>query len=124
MEFFSFDWISDPSIWLALVTLAGLEIVLGIDNLVFIAILTNRLPPERRPAARKVGMAMALVTRLMLLGALAWLVQLTQPILTVAGLELSWREVADALGKPSVPAAQMTVSRALVKLAREMSHDR
>jgi predicted tellurium resistance membrane protein TerC len=93
MEFFGFDWISDPSIWLSLVTLAGLEIVLGIDNLVFIAILTNRLPPERRPAARKAGMAMALVTRLMLLGALAWLVQLTRPLFMVAGLGLSWRDL-------------------------------
>src|SRR3954470_17161302 len=93
MEFFTFTWVSDPSIWLSLVTLAALEIVLGIDNLVFIAILTNRLPEPRRPLARKVGLAMALVTRLMLLAALAWIVTLTQPLFTVGGLELSWRDL-------------------------------
>src|SRR3954463_15688311 len=92
-EFLAFDWISDPSIWLSLVTLAGLEIVLGIDNLVFIAILTNRLPEAQRAAARKAGMAMALGTRLMLLAALAWIVTLTRPILHVAGLGLSWRDL-------------------------------
>src|SRR4051812_48276033 len=92
-EFLAFDWVSDPSIWLSLVTLAGLEIVLGIDNLVFIAILTNRLPEAQRPAARKAGMAMALGTRLMLLAALAWIVTLTRPILHVAGLGLSWRDL-------------------------------
>ena len=93
MEFFTFAWVSDPSIWLSLVTLAALEIVLGIDNLVFIAILTNRLPEERRPLARKVGLAMALGTRLMLLAALAWIVTLTTPIVTIANLELSWRDI-------------------------------
>ena len=92
-EFLAFDWVSDPSIWLSLVTLAGLEIVLGIDNLVFIAILTNRLPEARRAAARKAGLAMALVTRLMLLAAIAWIVTLTRPILHVAGLGLSWRDL-------------------------------
>src|SRR3954462_5517056 len=92
-EFLAFDWISDPAIWLSLVTLAGLEIVLGIDNLVFIAILTNRLPEARRPLARKVGLALALVTRLMLLAALAWIVTLTRPLFTVATLEISWRDL-------------------------------
>jgi predicted tellurium resistance membrane protein TerC len=93
MEFFTFAWISDPSVWLSLITLAGLEIVLGIDNLVFIAILTNRLPEERRPFARKVGLALALITRLMLLGALAWIVTLTRPIFSVMNLEISWRDL-------------------------------
>src|SRR3954467_9379565 len=93
MEFFAFDWVSDPAIWISLATLAGLEIVLGIDNLVFIAILTNRLPPEKRPLGRKVGLALALLTRLMLLAALAWIVGLTEPVLTVANLALSWRDL-------------------------------
>ena len=84
---------SNPAIWLSLVTLAGLEIVLGIDNLVFIAILTNRLPEAQRPAARKVGMAMALGTRLALLAALAWIVTLTRPLFEVAGLGISWRDL-------------------------------
>ena len=93
MEFFAFDWISDPAIWLSLVTLAGLEIVLGIDNLVFIAILTNRLPEAQRPMARKVGLAMALGTRLILLAMLAWIVTLTEPLFTVLTLSISWRDV-------------------------------
>jgi predicted tellurium resistance membrane protein TerC len=93
MDFLSFNWITDASIWLSLVTLAGLEIVLGIDNIVFIAILTNRLPVAQRPAARKLGMAMALLTRLALLSVLAWVATLTQPIITIAGLGLSWRDV-------------------------------
>jgi predicted tellurium resistance membrane protein TerC len=93
MEFFAFDWVSDPAIWLSLVTLAGLEIVLGIDNLVFIAILTNRLPEAERPLARKTGLAFALITRLMLLAALAWIVGLTQPLFTAFGVAISWRDV-------------------------------
>ena len=93
MEFFSFDWISDPQVWISLVTLIGLEIVLGIDNLLFIAILADRLPEERRAAARKVGLALALITRLLLLGILAWIVGLTKPIATIGGFELSWRDV-------------------------------
>jgi predicted tellurium resistance membrane protein TerC len=93
MEFFTFSWVSDPQIWISLVTLIALEIVLGIDNLLFIAILANRLPEERRAAARKVGLALALVTRLMLLAVLAWIVGLTKPIATIGGFELSWRDV-------------------------------
>jgi predicted tellurium resistance membrane protein TerC len=93
MEFFTFDWVSDPATWLALATLAGLEIVLGIDNLVFIAILTERLPEAKRPLGRKVGLALALVTRLMLLGALAWIVTLTRPVLQAGDIGLSWRDL-------------------------------
>jgi len=93
MEFFAFEWISDPAIWLSLVTLAGLEIVLGIDNLVFIAILTNRLPEPQRPMARKVGLGLALGTRLILLAMLAWIVTLTEPLFTIASLALSWRDL-------------------------------
>jgi predicted tellurium resistance membrane protein TerC len=93
MDFLSFNWVTDASIWLSLVTLAGLEIVLGIDNIVFIAILTNRLPEAQRPAARKAGMAMALLTRLALLSVLAWVATLTQPLITIAGLGLSWRDL-------------------------------
>ena len=93
MEFFTFAWVADPGVWMSLLTLAALEIVLGIDNLVFLAILTNRLPEARRPLARKVGLAVALGTRLMLLAAIAWIVTLTRPILTVAGLGLSWRDL-------------------------------
>jgi predicted tellurium resistance membrane protein TerC len=93
MEFFTFDWVSDPQIWLGLFTLMALEIVLGIDNLVFISILAGRLPAEQQSAARKAGLAMALLTRLGLLATLAWIVELTQPIFTIRGFALSWRDV-------------------------------
>src|SRR5213596_2361930 len=93
MEFFTFAWVTDPQVWVSLVTLIGLEIVLGIDNLLFIAILANRLPEERRASARKVGLALALITRLMLLAVLAWIVGLTKPIATLGTIELSWRDL-------------------------------
>ena len=93
MEFFTFAWVTDPAIWLSLITLMVLEIILGIDNLVFIAILTNRLPEERRPFARKVGLGLALGTRLLLLATLAWVVTLTQPLFKVMNIEFSWRDL-------------------------------
>jgi predicted tellurium resistance membrane protein TerC len=93
MEFFTFAWVGDPAIWIALITLAALEIVLGIDNLVFIAILSNRLPEAERSMGRRVGLALALVTRLMLLATLAWIVTLTEPLFSVAGRAISWRDV-------------------------------
>ena len=93
MEFLAFDWITNPEIWLSLVTLSALEIVLGIDNLVFIAILTGRLPAHQRALGRKVGLALALITRLMLLATLAWIVGLTQPLFSVAGKGFSWRDI-------------------------------
>ena len=71
MEFFTFAWVTDPQTWLSLLTLSALEIVLGIDNLVFIAILTGRLPAHQRSVGRKVGLALALITRLLLLATLA-----------------------------------------------------
>ncbi|MBL0142584.1 MAG: TerC family protein [Betaproteobacteria bacterium] len=93
MEFFTFAWVTDPQIWLSLVTLSALEIVLGIDNLVFIAILTGRLPEHQRSLGRKVGLSLALLTRLLLLATLAWIVGLTQPVFTVAGKDFSWRDI-------------------------------
>jgi hypothetical protein len=93
MEFFAFEGIGDPATWVQLVTLAGLEIVLGVDNLVFIAILTERLPPEKRSFGRRLGLALALVTRLMLLAAIAWIVSLTAPFLHILGFGLSWRDI-------------------------------
>ena len=93
MELFALEGLNDPATWLALLTLAGLEIVLGVDNLVFIAILTDRLPPDKRPFARRMGLAMALVTRLILLATIAWIVTLTKPILDILGFGLSWRDI-------------------------------
>jgi predicted tellurium resistance membrane protein TerC len=86
-------WFLDPQVWASLVTLTALEIVLGIDNLVFIAILAGRLPPERRAAARRVGLALALITRLALLASIAWILGLTRPLFEVFGHAFSWRDI-------------------------------
>lgn len=93
MEFFTFAWVTDPQIWLSLLTLSALEIVLGIDNLVFIAILTGRLPAEQRALGRKVGLTLALGSRLVLLATLAWIVGLTEPVFTLLGKAFSWRDI-------------------------------
>jgi predicted tellurium resistance membrane protein TerC len=85
--------LSDPQIWLSLVTLAVLEIVLGIDNIVFIAVLTQKLPKERQALARRLGIGFALVTRLMLLFAIAWVIGLTAPIIEIWGHPVSWRDI-------------------------------
>jgi predicted tellurium resistance membrane protein TerC len=87
------DWLSDPQIWASLLTLTALEIVLGIDNLIFLSILAARLPPERQPIARQIGLFLALGLRLALLAAIAWIMRLTQPVLTVAGWAFSWRDL-------------------------------
>ncbi|MFO0986702.1 MAG: TerC family protein [Alphaproteobacteria bacterium] len=88
-----FDWIANPDIWLSLLTLTALEIVLGIDNLVFIAILAGKLPAHRQKIARQVGLGLALLTRLALLFALSWLAGLTAPLFAVFGEEISWRDI-------------------------------
>ena len=84
---------ADPAAWAALMTLIAMEVVLGIDNLIFIAILTNKLPEAQREKARQIGIGLALIMRLMLLATIAWIVQLTQPILTVLGHSFSWRDL-------------------------------
>jgi predicted tellurium resistance membrane protein TerC len=93
MDFLSLSGIGDPHTWLSFVVLAALEVVLGIDNLLFIAILTERLPERRRALARRLGLAFALLTRIALLGAIAWIVTLTTPLFSVFGREISWRSV-------------------------------
>jgi predicted tellurium resistance membrane protein TerC len=85
--------IEDPSAWVALATLVVMEVVLGIDNLIFISILTNKLPVEQRERARRIGIGLALVMRLALLGTVAWIVRLTEPVFTVAGQDFSWKDV-------------------------------
>jgi predicted tellurium resistance membrane protein TerC len=85
--------LSDPAAWAALVTLVAMEVVLGIDNLVFISIMSNKLPPEQRQKARKIGISLALIMRLALLSTIAWIVSLVQPVFTVFGNEFSWRDL-------------------------------
>ncbi len=87
------DWISDPSIWTALLTLTALEIVLGIDNIVFISILSNKLPENQRDRARLVGLGAAMLMRIALLFAISWVVGLTDPLFTLWGRELSGRDL-------------------------------
>ena len=79
------EWLSDPQAWLALVTLTALEIVLGIDNIIFISILTGKLPEQQRPKAQKIGLALAMITRLMLLFSLTWIMRLTEPFFFILG---------------------------------------
>ena len=85
--------LANPEIWIALATLTALELVLGIDNIIFISILAGKLPPERRDAARRVGIMLAAVTRLALLLAIAWIIGLTAPLFSVAGHAFSWRDL-------------------------------
>jgi len=87
------EWLSDPQIWLSLLTLTSLEIVLGIDNLVFIAVLVQKLPPERQATARRVGIALALITRLLLLLAISWIIGLTAPLFSLLDHAVSWRDL-------------------------------
>ncbi|MBF0392363.1 MAG: TerC family protein [Alphaproteobacteria bacterium] len=87
------EWITDPQIWVSLVTLSVLEIVLGIDNLVFLAILADRLPEHQRDKARKLGLGFALITRLLLLSMLAWIIGLTEPVFTLLDHAVSWRDI-------------------------------
>ena len=84
---------TDPAAWIALVTLIAMEVVLGIDNLVFISILTNKLPEQHRVRARRLGISLALVMRLALLGMVALIVKMTTPVLTVFGHGFSWRDL-------------------------------
>ena len=88
-----FTWITDPTALAALATLVVMEVVLGIDNLIFISILTNKLPEHRRAKARRIGIGLALFLRLALLGTIAIIVQLTQPVFAVLGHPFSWRDM-------------------------------
>lgn len=92
------DWISSPQAWISLATLTLLEIVLGIDNIIFLSILTDRLPVEERKRARFIGLAAAMISRILLLLSLGAMMKLTKPFLTVAGLEISGRDLILIVG--------------------------
>jgi len=85
--------LSNPEIWIALATLTALELVLGIDNIIFISILAGKLPPEQRDNARRLGIALAAITRLALLFAISWIIGLTAPLFALFGNEFSWRDI-------------------------------
>ena len=92
------DWLTNPEIWIALVTLTALEVVLGIDNIIFISILAGKLPVEQQLRARRLGLGAALITRILLLFSLAWIVRLTAPLFTVLGQSFSGRDLILILG--------------------------
>lgn len=94
-EFFAthFAFMTTPEGWAALVTLVAMEVVLGIDNLIFISILTNKLPVEHRERARKLGIGAALIMRLILLATISWIVGMTAPVFTAFGHGFSWRDL-------------------------------
>ena len=87
------DWLTDPHIWASFVALSAMEIVLGIDNVVFISLLVSRLPQDKRLMARRIGLSLALVFRVIMLGGITWVIHLTQPIFSIAGYDFSWRDL-------------------------------
>ncbi|WP_104721810.1 TerC family protein [Helicobacter mesocricetorum] len=93
-----FEWIFSLEMWLALATLSALEIVLGIDNIIFIAILVSKLPEKNRQKARILGLSLAMITRLLLLLSLFWIMKLTTPLFTLLSQEISGRDIILILG--------------------------
>jgi predicted tellurium resistance membrane protein TerC len=87
------EWLTDPEIWIALLTLTALEIVLGIDNIIFISILAGKLPDDQQDRARQVGLLLAMLTRIALLFSLSWLVGLTEPLFSLFGFEVTGRAI-------------------------------
>jgi predicted tellurium resistance membrane protein TerC len=90
--------LADPAVWLAFLTLAALEIVLGIDNIIFLSILVGHLPAAQQPSARVIGLGLAMLTRIALLFSIVWLTRLTAPWITILGVELSGRDLVLAGG--------------------------
>jgi predicted tellurium resistance membrane protein TerC len=93
MELTMLELLSDPNTWVSLGTLTVMEVVLGIDNIVFISVLVSKLPVESANRARRLGLALALIFRILLLLVLSWIIGLTQPVIAAWGLELSWRDL-------------------------------
>ena len=87
------EWLADPQAWVALATLTALEIVLGIDNIIFISVLVSRLPPEQRQRARMLGLGFAMGTRILLLFMLVWIMGLTQPLFSVLDFTVTGRDI-------------------------------
>jgi predicted tellurium resistance membrane protein TerC len=87
------ELLTSPQAWAALLTLTALEIVLGIDNVIFISVIVSRIPPAQAKRARQIGLLLALVFRIILLSVLVWLIGLTEPVVTVRNVEFSWRDI-------------------------------
>jgi predicted tellurium resistance membrane protein TerC len=93
-----FAWVTEPEAWIALATLTLLEIVLGVDNIIFISILVGRLPAGQRDRARTIGLALAMISRILLLLSITWVMRLTTPLFTVLGTEISGRDLILIVG--------------------------
>jgi len=87
------DWLTDPTIWASFITLTAMEVVLGIDNIVFLSVIVARLPLEIRDRARQIGLALALIFRIVMLFGITWLIGLTDALFEIAGEEISWRDI-------------------------------
>jgi predicted tellurium resistance membrane protein TerC len=127
------DWITDPQIWISLLTLTALEVVLGIDNVIFISILAGKLPQAQQAKARRLGLSLALITRVLLLLSLTWVMGLTRPLFTlpvldqaisgrdlvllVGGLFLIWKSVHEVHEKLEADDGHLTSGRAAASFA-------
>jgi predicted tellurium resistance membrane protein TerC len=107
------DWLTDPHIWASFITLSAMEVVLGIDNVVFISLMVSRMHPEQRLTARRVGLLLALIFRIIMLGGIAYIIHLTTPLFSFAGYDFSWRDLILITGGLFL----------LVKGTREMHQD-
>jgi predicted tellurium resistance membrane protein TerC len=107
------DWLTDPHVWASFITLSAMEIVLGIDNVVFISLLVSRMAPEQRLTARRIGLSLALIFRIIMLAGIAYIIHLTTPIFSIGGYDFSWRDLILIAGGLFL----------LFKGTREMHHD-
>mgnify|MGYP001183531515 FL=1 len=92
------DWLADPQTWIAFITLVVLELVLGVDNVIFISILAGKLPTHRQDRARTIGLGLAIISRVLLLLSLSWVISLTEPLFSVLTYEISGRDIILILG--------------------------
>ncbi|MEI9930473.1 MAG: entericidin A/B family lipoprotein [Rhizomicrobium sp.] len=87
------DLLYSPNAWISLATLMVLEVVLGIDNIIFLSLAANKLDAPRRPTARRIGLSLALILRIIFLSSIAWIISLSKPIVTVWGIDFSWKDI-------------------------------
>ncbi|HEY9521106.1 MAG TPA: TerC family protein, partial [Methyloceanibacter sp.] len=108
-----FEWLTDPHVWASFIALSAMEVVLGIDNVVFISVMVSRMAPEQRLMARRIGLSLALVFRVIMLAGIAWIIHLTTPIFSIGSYAFSWRDLILIAGGLFL----------LVKGTREMHQD-
>lgn len=110
------DWIASPEAWITLITLTALEFVLGVDNIIFIAILVNKLPEEQRAKARIFGLSLAMLTRIALLASLFWIIKLTYPILTFGNLAITGRDLI------LIPGGLFLIYKSIIEIYEQIQH--